>query len=219
MLGGQAQQSSTYQSIPSKVQANMLHTSRATSDSDEEPEISRACCVQAQTESYSPNEKVVPVQKNSEATGGMLMQEISEDQIRYDSPELESGKRYVVPVRTLAKHHCKIVWKNDRAVKEQNVGYACPYTGEQAMPDDLPELEYDSDDGVDEQIKIPSQDVPFQLGTRPEVVRNGDLIVYSKHLRRCVVNDGIMIQLREFMRGPLRKQSPEVQAKAALKSL
>ncbi len=35
--------------------------------------------------------------------------------------------------------------------------------GEQTMPDDLPKLEYDSNDDVDEPMKIPSQEVPFQL--------------------------------------------------------
>jgi hypothetical protein len=49
---GQAQQSSTQLTIPGKAQANMLCTSRATSGSDEEPDISRACCVRAQTDSY-----------------------------------------------------------------------------------------------------------------------------------------------------------------------
>jgi len=41
---GQAQQSSIHPTIPGKAQANMLHTSRATSDSDEEPDRSRAHC-------------------------------------------------------------------------------------------------------------------------------------------------------------------------------
>ncbi len=139
---GQAQQPSAAQSTPSKVQANMLRTSRATSDSDEEPPISRACCVRAQTESYRPNEKVVQVQKISEATDGMPVQETSQDQIKYDSPELESGKYYVVIVGMLKEYRCKIVWKNDHAVKELNVGCTyVPIPGEQLMHDDLPELE------------------------------------------------------------------------------
>ncbi len=63
---GQAQQPSTHPTIPGKAKANMLRTSRAKSDSDEEPEISRACRVL--TESYTPNEKVVPMHETSEET-------------------------------------------------------------------------------------------------------------------------------------------------------
>ncbi len=50
------------------------------------------------------------------------------------------------------------------------------------MPYDLSELEYYSENDVDELMKIPWLDVPFQLWSRPEVVRDGDLIVYSKQL-------------------------------------
>ncbi len=54
VLEGQAQQSSIHPTIPGKAQANMLRTSRAIADSDEEPDRSRACCVWARTKSYNP---------------------------------------------------------------------------------------------------------------------------------------------------------------------
>jgi hypothetical protein len=100
-----------------------------------------------------------------------------------NSPELESGKYYVVPFGTLAEHSCKIIWKDDQAAKEPNVGYTyVPIPGQQMMPDDLLELEDCSDDDVDQPMKTPCPDVPFQLGSRPEVVKDGDLVVYRKHL-------------------------------------
>ncbi len=88
------------------------------------------------------------------------------------------------------------------------------------MPDDLPELE-DYKDDIHEPMKTPSQDVQLQLGSRPDVVRDGSLIVYRKHLGWCVVIEGRMTQLRKFkfMRVPLGKPSPEVQAKVVFDSL
>ncbi len=67
-----------------------IRTSQATSDSDEEPDISRACCLLARTESYNPNEKVVPMYDTSEETDGMHLQEASQDQIKYNSPGREN---------------------------------------------------------------------------------------------------------------------------------
>ena len=60
---GQAQQTKPQQSLPNKEHENMLRTSRATSDSDEEPSISQAYCVQVRKESFRPNEIVEPMQK------------------------------------------------------------------------------------------------------------------------------------------------------------
>ncbi len=216
----QAQQSSAQQSIPSKAQANMLRISRATSDSDEEPDISRAFCVRARTESNGNIGKVVLVHKISEETDGVHLQKASQVQIKYNSPELESGKFCVVPFGTLAKHRCKIVWNDDQAAKEPNVGYTyIPMQGEQAMSDDLPELEDDSDDDVDQPMKFSCQDVPYQLGSRPEVVKDGDLVVFRKHLGRCVVVDDMMMPLCAYLREQLRKPSREIQEKAAFESL
>ena len=45
------------------------------------------------------------------------------------------------------------------------------------------------------------------------------MIVLRKHIGWCVVIGNRMIPVLEFMRGPLRKPSTEVQAKAAFKSL
>jgi len=115
---GRAQQSSIHPTIPGKAQANMLRTSRATSDSDEEPDRSPACCVRARTKLYDPNEKIVPIHEASGETDGVHLQEVSHDQIKYGSPELESGKYYVMPFGSLAGNSCKIVWKNDQSAKE-----------------------------------------------------------------------------------------------------
>ncbi len=121
----------------------------------------------------------------SKDTNGVYLQEASQDQIKYYSPELESGKYYVVPFGTLAEHRCKIVWKDDQAAKEPNVGDTyVPIPGEQTMPDDLPELEDCSDDDVDQPMKTPCPDVPFQLGSRPEVVKDEDLVVYHATVDR-----------------------------------
>jgi hypothetical protein len=110
---GQAQQSSTQPTIPGKAQGNTLSISGATSDSDDEPDIYRAFCVLAWTESFNPNEKFVLMPEISEETDGMHLQEASQDQMKYNSPEWESGKYCVVPFGTLAGHCCKIVWKDD----------------------------------------------------------------------------------------------------------
>ncbi len=73
----------------------------------------------------------------SEETDGVHLQEASLDQIKYDSPELESGKYYVVPFESLAGHRCKIIWKNDQSAEEQSVDdIYVPILGEQTMPDD-----------------------------------------------------------------------------------
>jgi hypothetical protein len=53
--------------------------------------------------------------------------------------------------------------------------------------------------------------VPCQLGSRPEVIKDGDLVIYRKHLGWCVVVDGRIVLLCAFMRGELRKPSLEIQ--------
>ena len=78
----------------------MLHNSRATADSDEEPLISRAYCLRTRTGSFNPNEIAEPMQEvpdNIDRADSEL-EEVYLDQIKYDSPELQSGKYYVVPI-------------------------------------------------------------------------------------------------------------------------
>jgi hypothetical protein len=87
------------------------------------------------------------------------------------------------------------------------------------MPADLPELEDCSDHDVNQPMIAPCPEVPCQLGSRPEVIKDEDLVTYRKHLGWCVVVDGKMIPLCAFMRRLLRKPSLEIQEKVSFESL
>ncbi len=126
-----------------------------------------------------------------------------------------------MPFGSLAGNSCKIVWKNDQSAKERSVDdIYVPIPNEQVMThDDLPGLEDFSDEDDTLPIIAPCPEEPRQLGSKPEVIKDSDLVVYRKHLGWCVVLDGRTIPLSAFMRGPLRKPSTEIQEKAAFESL
>jgi hypothetical protein len=47
------------------------------------------------------------MQEQSKGTDGGVAQEVNRDQIKYDSPELQSGKYYVIPMGGFIAHRRK----------------------------------------------------------------------------------------------------------------
>ena len=105
------------------------------------------------------------MQRVSYNVDGVEIEEIDLDQIKYDFPELQSGKYYFAPIGGLTLHRCKIVWRSNNVERTPNMGYSYDLVpGEQSVPEGLPELEDDEDDLRDPE-PTPRPDIPFQLGS------------------------------------------------------
>ena len=60
---------------------------------------------------------------------------------------------------------------------------------------------------------------PVQRGHRPETIRIDTKVILREPMGWCAVIEGFVHPLEDFLRGPLRKPTIEVQARAAFQSL